>query len=167
MKKKQKAGILGAMLLLPVFLYLLVSGSNRPVTEVPNEFNVNLKSELNSDFDTTQVHLYIYHYPKVVEDLLWFEGLLEKSECYELNLISLEKQLSMEYYDLKHSSNTIVSETLIKKLDSYDDFKNAFLVDEKGELRGVFDLQNLKDRERAKIELFILTSNNNSCQKSY
>ncbi len=165
MKKKQKAGILGAMLLLPVFLYLIVSGSNRPVTEVPNEFNVSLSHELSLD---SNVHLYILSDEKVVEDLLWFEAILEKSECYTLSVVNSENSRNWEEeYDLKHVGNTNVSNSLLKGLDVYEEYYNAFLVDENGELRGVYDLRNLKEKERAKIELFILITNNQLCQKSY
>ena len=166
MNKFQKTGVLGAMLLLPVFSYLVVSGNNRPGTDVPNEFYCNLSEDLRLD---SNVHLYILDYPEVVQDLLWFEGLLEKSDCYTLSLVnSKTDKFLFSDYDLMNSERVKLSSKVIQFLSSeYSDFGNAFLVDEFGELRGVYDLRNLKDKETAKIEFFILSSNNQLCQKNY
>ncbi len=166
MKKLHKTGILVAMLLLPVFLYLVVSGNNRPVTKVPNEFNRSLTDHLELD---SNVHLYIVDYPKVVEDLLWFEGLLKRSNCYVLSLVNSEAgSFLLDDYELINTNRVNLSNELLSSLSlNYSEFHNAFLVDELGQLRGVYDLRNLKDKERAKIEFSILISNNQLCQKNY
>lgn len=177
MNKVKKTGIAMGVLLLPVFLYLLVSISLKLGTAVPNEYKKSVVKYF-PDQSIFNDHLSLVflmskaNKKKSLERMRWFDQLFDQFDCYQMLVISNDKTFNKREIELNEFSKNV------KYLEGIDDgFRSSLLefvvsesiaiVDEKGELRGVYELEDLKEADRAKTELFILIKNLKECQKSY
>ena len=165
------------LLLLPVFLYLLLSIPVRPVTKVPNEYKksvLNYFPKGNDLFNRKISLLFVTNKNNqfiCLEEMIWFDQLFDdKFSCYQMLVYSLDaifddaeidnNQLSSKVLVVKYVKPELFS--LMKQYISGDFF---LLIDELGELRGVYLVDDEKARSQAKTEIFILLQNLEKCQK--
>ncbi len=164
------------LLLLPVFLYLLFSIPIRPDTAVPNEYKKSLityfpeqgvfNEKISLVFFPTKENQFT-----TVEKMRWFDQLFDKFPCYQMLIYSADHVFEREDVEINELSKqaTVVKgikETLFPLLRTYQKEGDYFiLIDELGELRGVYSLIGDKVQSQAKTELFILLQNLSTCQK--
>ena len=172
MKITKKTGIAMGLLLLPVFLYLLLSIPIRPATVVPDEYKKSIKNYFSSDTSVFDGKVSLVFLPSkdnlfaTTEKILWFDQLFDdKFANYQLLIYSgdhsfvqedvVYNQLSPQVHLLKS-----VDKQLVQLIKSYGVESPCFLlVDDKGGLRGVYALTDEKDQIKAKTETFILLQN--------
>ena len=158
------------LLLLPVFLYLLVSLPSKPVANVPDEFHYLVK-EIDLKQLAQKESIILLNNEGSLSDVVWFNEVFEKFDCYQimgatsmLNFSKEELKLNgQEFIDL----DSVVVSKLNKEVIRFNEDVNAVLVDDHAFLRGVYNLNDNKERERLKTELVILITNQSQCQKKY
>ena len=177
MKISKKTGIAMGLLLLPVFLYLLFSIQGRPDTKVPNEYKKSLISYFPKGEVLFQENISLVFFLNkqnqntALEKIVWFDQLFDnKFSCFQL-LIYAEGHVFVEddinLFGLSDHAKVLdgVAGNLFELLSSYEDEDCFILIDEEGELRGLYLLNDDKSSLTAKTELFILLKNASLCQK--
>lgn len=167
------------LLLLPVFLYLLLSIPMRPATVVPNEYKKSITTYF-SDSTLFNDKVTLMFFPNkenqylALEKIIWFDQLFDdKFSCYQLLVSpsdSVFTETDIEYNQLSSYVHVIdnLEKDLVPMLKSYKEDHDVFImIDEEGQLRGVFNMDDDKEQVAAKTELFILLQNSKKCLKKY
>jgi hypothetical protein len=172
-----KTGIAIGLLLLPVFLYLLLSIPIRPDTKVPNEYKKSMNSCFFEDDSLFHDKISVVFFPNkenlflCIEKMLWFDQLFNnKYNSFQLLINSSEDAFvdsDIEVHGLSKHAKVIGGKSkMLKVVLGLEQLNDHFiLIDQDGELRGVYLLDNDKSSNTAKIEMFILMKNLVSCQK--
>lgn len=170
MKNLQKTGLAMGLLLIPVFLYLLVSLPSKPVANVSDEFHY-LVDELDVSMLSGKESIIILSDQFVLDDVIWFDEVFDKFGCYQiLGSLPLLNFTKDDIVKNKLPLVDIDSLLVVKTSDHVSQFGEgitAILVDDHAFLRGVYNFNDQKERERLKTELVILITNQSECQKKY
>ena len=165
------------LLLLPVFLYLLLSIPVRPVTNVPNEYKKSVLNYFPKGNDLFKGKISLLFVPNKnnqfvsLEEMIWFDQLFDdKFSCYQMLVYSPDDIFDdAEIKNNQLSSKVMVvgyvEPELFSFIEQYISGDFFLLIDELGELRGVYLVDDEKARSQAKTEIFILLQNLEKCQK--
>lgn len=172
MKLTKKTGIAMGLLLLPVFLYLLLSIPIRPATVVPDEYKKSLVKFFSNDTTVFEEKITLLFLPckddlfATTEHILWFDQLFDdKFENYQLLIYSPDSSFVKEDISYNELSSHVQLTTTINAqffdvIAPFTEGSSSYLlVDERGQLRGVYSLGDDKEQIKAKTETFILLQN--------
>jgi hypothetical protein len=166
----KKTGLVMILLLLPVFLYLLVSIPSKPVANVPDEFHY-LVEELSIKSLAKKETILFLDSTISMEKLIWYNQFFDKYACFQIGGSYESSQFSYDEVFLNGQSFVTFGSSSIEKLNvslaQFGNKFNAILIDEHAFLRGLYDLSDPEEMERLKMELFILISNQSECRKKF
>ena len=164
----KKTGIAMGLLLLPVFLYLLVSIPIKPNTKVPNEYKKSVKDLFTNQHDIFKNKVSLVFFPSnenqfiCLEKMIYFDQLFDnKFSTYQMLVYSSDSVFDKAgVTNNELSEHVLVAEVINAPL--YDEVigdnkNNVFLlIDSFGELRGRYLLDDDKGVIQARTEFFIL-----------